>query len=393
MEYLNKYNNLISRFSGLKKIIFCLTLTIELLLMVYEKSELPLPTPSYVFRVTFALSVLAVLLTEYSVRQWILIIMATGFSFFCYKVTGNNDLIRFAMFIAASKDSDLEKTLRYIFAVTGISYLIIFFASVFGIYGGLYSTGEFGRSVGVETRYVFGFGHPNTAHGAFMGLAILGLYLVRNLDKKKKALFYAITLVLNCALYAFTDSRTGLVMVTFAVMLSLMTFWEDKFRDSIAVYAMGACTLVCSIAFSIWAACISYYTKFNELYYKIDMMFTGRIGSLYYNSLLHKGSIISWTLLGNSDSGESYFDMGWVRLFYWYGVIPATIILIFLFVILYRMYKRRDLAMLIMFVSLFIYTIIEATFISSYIGRNYLLPVIGIYLFNRYGEGNIAGKE
>ena len=78
--------------------------------------------------------------------------------------------------------------------------------------------------------------------------------------------------------------------------------------------------------------------------------------------------------------------MGWVRLFYWYGIIPTAIICALVIVLIYLCYKRKDAWTLIVVLSLSIYTVIEATFVSEYLGRNVLLPVLGVYfgaLFER----------
>ena len=77
---------------------------------------------------------------------------------------------------------------------------------------------------------------------------------------------------------------------------------------------------------------------------------------------------------------EEYFDMGWVRLIYWYGIIPAALICILLIVFIYVCYKRRDLWSVLLLLSMSIYTVIEATFVSVYIGRNLMLPIMGVYL-------------
>jgi hypothetical protein len=72
--------------------------------------------------------------------------------------------------------------------------------------------------------------------------------------------------------------------------------------------------------------------------------------------------------------------MGWVRLFYWYGIIPTALILIAIAFMIYVCYRRRDAWTLLIILSLSVYTIVEATFVSRYIGRAFFLPIAGVYL-------------
>ena len=75
-----------------------------------------------------------------------------------------------------------------------------------------------------------------------------------------------------------------------------------------------------------------------------------------------------------------YFDMGWVKLFYRYGIIPGILYLMAQLVFLWKLYKQRDACGLLVFTILTIYTVVEAHLISVYIGRNFMLMMMGYYL-------------
>jgi hypothetical protein len=369
-------------------------LTTELLLAIYERSDLPLSTPSYVFRATFVMTLVVILLTEYSTREWLVIGITAAFTFFCYRVCGNNDLLRLSMFVISCKGADLKKALKYFFSVSLVGYAVIFIAALTGVYGNVSITEEFGRAVGTETRYSFGFGHPNTVHGIFFALSILLMYLIKDESRKKRGIAFTAIFALNVLLFVFTDSKTGFFIVVFMLICLIPTLLFDGDKPGI-IYLAGAAISVLSVALSVVAAVISKYTFENKstLAAALDRLFTGRIISLYQNTRDHKGTIETWTLFGDSNSGESFFDMGWVRLFYWYGIIPAIIILAVLFIMIYRMYKKKDYDTFVMFVSMFLYTVVEATFVSSYIGRNFMLIILGAYLFSICREDSNAGER
>ena len=48
---------------------------------------------------------------------------------------------------------------------------------------------------------------------------------------------------------------------------------------------------------------------------------------------------------------------------------------------------------MIMIISVSVFTVVEASFVSSFIGRNYLLPIAGVYLLSDIWEEKSAGKN
>ncbi|WP_026524652.1 hypothetical protein [Butyrivibrio sp. MB2005] len=394
MSITSRYNNFISRFSPIRNFVFYLMLTTELLMAIYERSDLPLSTPSYVFRATFLMTMVVILLTEYSAKEWIAICITAVFTFFCYRVCGNNDLLRVSMFVISCKGVNIKKALNYFFTVSFIGYAAIFVAALTGIYGNISITDYFGRSVGTETRYSFGFGHPNTVHSVLFALSMLVMYLLKDESRKKRKIAGSIILVLNILLFVFTDSKTGFFITIFMLIGLIPSLLSDDEKPGI-YYAIGVAVSGLSVVLSVVAAAVSQYAFENPFSFSaaIDRMLTGRIIAFYGNTPEHKGTISSWTLFGDSNSGETYFDMGWVRLFYWYGIIPGIIVTVILFILLYRMYRQKDYDTFVMLVSMFLYTIVEATYVSSYIGRNFMLMIWGAYIFLACREEKDAGER
>ena len=242
---------------------------------------------------------------------------------------------------------------------------------------------DFGRDVGNEVRYTFGFGHPNTLMSVVFSIEVLLVYLISGMKRAKRNGILIALLFLNVVLYFLTGSRTGVALSVFTVVLAFLVFETRFLKESGFLYGFGAFVIFACVAFSVWAAKISKYARKKKypFYYKLDRILTGRIQSLYYDTKPHKGSLKTWTLFGDEFSGNAFFDMGWVRLFYWYGIIPAILILLIILFFIYRLYLKRDYATMIMVISISVFTLVEASFVSSFIGRNYLLPVLGVYLF------------
>lgn len=82
-----------------------------------------------------------------------------------------------------------------------------------------------------------------------------------------------------------------------------------------------------------------------------------------------------------------YFDLGWVRLFYWYGIIPGIIIVLLLVIWQIKMFQRKKYLVLSIIMSFAVYSIFEAHIISVYIGRNYLLFLFGTWWYRLLNAG------
>ena len=118
---------------------------------------------------------------------------------------------------------------------------------------------------------------------------------------------------------------------------------------------------------------------------KLDRQISGRIVSLA-GTTDKEGMIQTWSAFSEPGNMDYYFDMGWVKLFYRYGVIPGGIYLLALIALLYRLYRHKDAGGLAVFMILAVYTVMEAHVISVYLGRNVLLLMMGYYFFETVPE-------
>lgn len=88
------------------------------------------------------------------------------------------------------------------------------------------------------------------------------------------------------------------------------------------------------------------------------------------------GGVQYWSLFSNPDN-QNYFDMGYMRLFYWYGIIPGILYMVTLCIMIWNCYKKKAYDALLVIMSFSAYMLIEAHAISVYLGRNYILLFLG----------------
>lgn len=397
-------------------LLFYIGLTIELLIVIIDKSNYINPIEGRLFQITFLIFVCKLLLTDYSKKQWCVIILLEAVAFVSYRVTGANDLIRIVTFVAACKDIPLRQMVKYSFQVTLIGCLVIIALSVSGIYGEISLTQAFGREsaettryigeeAAEETRYTLGMGHPNALSCMFLMLVTMGVYVY---FKRMKWYLYLFIMLLNVGIYMLTDSKTGMLIVTGFLVGACVLSYCKILREKAFVYVCGLLVFVLCIGFSVDAAVCAQRVRdaqWNEFYYldprdnkhivalgKIDRHINGRIVSLT-DSEKNDGMIHTWSAFSEPNNMNYYFDMGWVKLFYRYGVVAGVLYVIAQLALLWKLWRRKDACGLLLFTILAVYTVVEAHLISVYIGRNFLLMMMGYYLLTDGEDFSVSNNS
>lgn len=389
-------------------LLFYAGLTMELLVVIVDKSNYTNPIEGYLFRITFLLFAAKILLTKYDLKEWAVIFVFEAVGLISYRITGANDIIRIVTFVAACKNIPLRQMLQYVFYVTLAGCLVIVLLSVTGIYGDISLTQAYGRESAEETRYIgeaaaeetrytLGMGHPNALSCMFLMLTALGVYVW--FDRMKWYL-YLFLMLLNVGVYLLSGSKTSMIITTAFIVGAFVMSVSKKLREKKWIYLCGFLLFGLCIGFSVDAAVCAQRVRdaqWNEFFYenprdnahivalgKIDRFLSGRIVTLTDSAQNH-GMIQTWSLFSKEDNMGYYFDMGWVKLFYRYGVIPGVLYVAACLALLWQFYKKRDACGLVVFVAFAVYTVVEAHLISVYIGRNYLLMMMGsvLWLENR----------
>ena len=362
--------------------LFYIALTIELVLMIVEKSEISFSYESYVFRATFLLTLLAVIVMKHNLKEWAVIAVILVIAAYSYVASGKNDMLRLALFVMAARDIDLKKTMKYTFYLCLVGVLAIALLAVTGLVGDVALTADYGRKVGVETRYVFGFGHPNTLFSSVYALLLMWIWTY---GKRAGVLPYLVAIASAVMLIFLTDSRTGMLILVVTMALAIVCRFVKKLSQMHWPYILTAvCVGLVGVVLPIIAAraadlVYTHGNPFGNKFWRFERLVNFRVSNLYYGADNYMALLKNWKLFAPRGN-ESYFDIGWVRLFYWYGIIPTAIIIAVIMLVIYQSMKERDIWALILIVSLTIYTLVEATFVTRYLGRDFFLLIAGVYL-------------
>lgn len=365
--------------------LFYLGLAAEILLVIWDKSSWTDPYMGQICRMTFLLFAVccACSVRKSTMAEDIVFAIGVLIGALSWRFGGRNDLLRIVIFLRAAGTVSVPRAMKVTFVSSVLGCLGLVGLAFAGIQGHLYQTYDYGH--GVETRWDLGLGHPNSLHCMAAMLLIFGLYLF---EKKMKLYLYVLLGVGNVLLYGLTRSNTAFAISMLALMLSLILHYGKKLAAGNAVYFLGEAILFGGLLFSVF--CGIYRPSDHRLLAKLDHVLTGRISSLW-TTTFHEGTLSTWKWFGQR-LNVCYFDLGWLRVVYWYGVIPALVIIGLTFALLEHARKTRDKAAFMLLLCFGLYTVFEAHLVSAYIGRNYALFIAALYLPKMLGRTEPAKR-
>lgn len=365
--------------------LFYLGLAAEILLVIWDKSSWTDPYMGQICRMTFLLFAVccACSVRKSTMAEDIVFAIGVLIGALSWRFGGRNDLLRIVIFLRAAGTVSVPRAMKVTFVSSVMGCLGLVGLAFAGIQGHLYQTYDYGH--GVETRWDLGLGHPNSLHCMAAMLLIFGLYLF---EKRMKLYLYVLLGVGNVLLYGLTRSNTAFAISMLALMLSLLLHYGKKLAAGNAVYFLGELFLFGGLLFSVF--CGIYRPSDHHLLAKLDHVLTGRISSLW-TTTFHEGTLSTWKWFGQR-LNVCYFDLGWLRVVYWYGVIPALVIIGLTFALLEHARKTRDKAAFMLLLCFGLYTVFEAHLVSAYIGRNYALFIAALYLPKMLGRTESAKR-
>lgn len=379
---------------------FYIAVIIEVLMVIIDKSNYTNPIEGRLFQLTFLLFLIKVCLTKYTRREYTMILLFCLLGAASYFITERNEIIRLVMFVAACKNIEMKKCLKMVFWLTLSGCLAIILLSVTGIYGAVSLTQDYGRG-SIETRYTLGMGHPNALQCMVWALTALGIYLYR---EKMRFYHFVVVFILNVAAFVLSDSKTSFLVAVFTIAVAYLSGEKLPKRIKKLCAWLNGVVVIGSIGASIVMAANAYRVYNHDwhcvsdpvtmLFVRLNDLLNGRIRILT-ETVGWEGSMNSWTLFSGPDS-IYYFDMGWVRLFYWYGIIPGCVFVAVIVILLIYFFKKEDYLSIALIAAISLYTIAEAHVISVYLARNYVFFLIGAAwceILKSFGSGRVLIKN
>lgn len=366
-EKMNKIGNLC----------FWIALVIESVIVMIDKSAYINPWEGKLFRLTFVLFCIKIITTQYSKKEWIAIAIAGILVSISYLVNDKDEAVRVAVFVISCKNIDVKRILKVVLGITLAGSAILFVLAASGTFGAMTMTANFGRGPFpgiVETRYCFGMGHPNAFQCMMYMMTVLCLYIY--VDKMKWYHFVLLFLI-NAMTYHYTDSNTAMLVIGATIIGAAIMKYVPMLKNLKWIYWLSAAFVLTLVIFS---AVGSYTGRETQFMYDLDQILNGRF---QYAHAIENARVENWTLFSNRANTE-FFDQGFIRLFYWYGIIPGIMYVLANLYLIYQSYQKKDYMLLIIVVGFSLFSMMEAHLVSVYILRNYLFILLGSYWYQPF---------
>lgn len=366
-EKMNKIGNLC----------FWIAIVIESVIVMIDKSAYINPWEGKLFRLTFVLFCIKVITTQYSKKEWIAIAIAGILVSISYLVNDKDEVVRAAVFVISCKNIDVKKILKVVLGITLAGSVILFVLAASGTFGAMTMTANFGRGPFpgiVETRYCFGMGHPNAFQCMMYMMTVLCLYIYVD---KMKWYHFVLLLLINVMTYHYTDSNTAMLVIGATIIGAAIMKYVPILKNLKWIYWLSAAFVLALVIFS---AVGSYTGRETQFMYGLDQVLNGRF---QYAHAIENARVENWTLFSNRLNTE-FFDQGFIRLFYWYGIIPGIMYVLANLYLIYQSYQKRDYMLLIIVVGFSLFSMMEAHLVSVYILRNYLFILLGSYWYQPF---------
>lgn len=292
-------------------------------------------------------------------RAYALAGVMAAYGLICYFSQHSALVLRVALFILAAQDQKPNDIIRVFFCGTLLGMVINGILAAAGIHGALTVTDTF-RHV-PETRWTFGFIHPNGFAMFTFKLMVMGVYLYADKMKKWMMLLY---FAIFGAVLILADSKMSLLAYGWVVLLTIVFVWLGKYSEKL-LKAAGYLILSIIAIFLIYSRVGGYFTgsPFGaKLWLYVQFACSGR--NMWSFNLMDS---VNPTLLGVGKALETT-EVGYVNTMYQEGIIFLLIFAV-VAVWLVRYYsKRQDFLAIILITGMLAYMVAEA--FLPYLNKN-----------------------
>ncbi len=352
---------LIKKQERLGELAFGLAMLIHLVVMVTGYGEWDIPLRGRLLQAAFVFFCIKILLTCYSKKQWIFMVVTGAVGSVSYLFTKDEYVVSVIVMLFAAVGTDMRRWCKYILFTALAITIVTAMLSLFGIGGIPVDIRDYGRG-GEEARWCLGFGHANNFHGTVWYLIALSVYLY---FEKMDWRHYLLLTFGNFILFYFTISKGGLIAVQILLTAACLLRYWNGLEQRTWIYICGIFAVIGVFAVSMFSVSIKW--KKSEILMFLDRIFTGRINLAYQHANISK-----WKWL--SRAGElGVVDNGWVTIFFNYGYVIGFLFVLFHLYLIYKVWMEKKALLLILIVTCVFYTFMEATYT---INNAYLLSNI-----------------
>lgn len=341
-----------------------------------------LANSSKIYIVSYGFGVLLIIIKifndKFYKRELINLAIILGIGLMDFWIGGVTTVLFTAISLSCLKNIDINKIIKIMFWTRLIAFLLSIFLSITGVIDDniLLFYREADRKF-IE-RHSFGYSHPNLAHSSFAIILILWGYIY---FRKINLVKLIILEIINFALYTFTLSRTGFLIIT----LYLIFIWFAKniknFDKIILKFNQWNFIIPCIISFIL---AIGYGRV--DFINKLNIVLTGRIR--YMNLLLQN---YHFPIIGKEHYANILFDNGYFDLLYTGGIFATIWFIVMQIKTNKILSKRKNVNEDVLLIFCLFYSIFESYYMSVLMNPSLLF--FGYYIFENNKKTNSIKDE
>lgn len=318
---------------------------------------------------------LKMLLTEYRVKELVVIAVICLVGMLSYYNTREKGIILSLMIVIGLKNIPLKRLFRVALFVWSISFIPMVILTTLGVVSSPFRV-HVRPLVGFVIRWGLGSAHPNVGHISYLIFAILVVYV---LDKKVSWKTCIFLFAGNCFVFLYTMSQTGLIMTTFYLMATMYLVYRKN--PSKWEYGLVGCVLPACILSSLVLPVILTGRVFDILN---RLMNTRVMQSKRY--LTEEKITLFGSRLGLNNAINT-MDNSYLFAFMTYGVVTFIILMAAYFLLIRKCIKQRRNKELAIIVTLLIAGLSEP-FLFNTSFKNLSLLFLGGLIFMPSEKGN-----
>lgn len=340
----------------------------ELFMGLLRMCRVTLPFSRYVLWAFTLVYAAVASIRQYSKRQKILFVVLLVSGVLLYWNTGLNKGVRAVFYLYAMKDVDMRKFFKSMLVVFVASTLLFAVLSGLGIME-MFIIKDVRSDRGFNGyRYSFGYESCNSLMAVVFLAMVCGLILRHD---GRPWYVFAVTAGIYGLMYYLTDSRTGFLVgaAVFAGMLCLWFIHWERWADF--AFGLFVLSVILMLVISVMAA----IPVENGLMSLINRFISGRMSQLatYPCAVEYALPYVgNWRLFGNGSNHNDY-DMGYIQIFYYYGIVPAVCYLSCVAGAAVKAWKDREAWKLVLLLGLCGYLFMESLYFSNFIPVDFLL--------------------
>lgn len=362
------------------QVLFYIASCLELAMGMIEMCNYEFPLKRIILWGFFLVYFMNMLCTEYTRTEKVVFAIVMVLGIILYINTGINTGIKAPVYIMALKGVDRKCLCKcFLFTLLGVTLAVgcrTFFINPDNLF---FEDVRKSRGFG-GLRFCVGFAHPNRLQVLIFGMLAYALLLYGN--RLHIGQFVGVMFLYLFMSY-MTNSRTGFLLGVFvglAVIFARNVKWKSA---SNIVMFLFLVIIVFMLLISFLAAA---NVEKGFLLEKINTFISGRMNQLALytsDSSYNLPYMENWALFSNRNNKNGY-DMGYVFIFYYYGIIMGACYLAFVIGAVDKARRSMDLLGMVLIMGLSIYMFMETGYHSNYLTRDFLLMTSAVVLWGDY---------